>query len=30
MFLFKMSVHGDGSGYDLIKRMQLGEDFQTI
>jgi hypothetical protein len=24
MFLFKMCVHGDGSGHDLIKWMQLG------
>jgi hypothetical protein len=24
-----MYVHGNGSGYDLIKRIQLGGDFQT-
>jgi hypothetical protein len=30
MFLFKMSMHENGSGYDLIKQMQLGGDFQTI
>ncbi len=29
MFLFKMSMHGNGSGCDLIKRMQLGGDLQT-
>ncbi len=29
MFLFKMYVHGNGNGYDLTKRMQLGGNFQT-
>jgi hypothetical protein len=29
MFLFKMFVHGDGSGCDLLKQMQPEGDFQT-
>jgi hypothetical protein len=29
MFLFKMSMHGDGSGYDLIKWMQPRGNLQT-
>ncbi len=27
VFLFKMSIDGDGSGFDLVKRMQPGGDF---
>jgi hypothetical protein len=30
MFFFKMFVHKDGNGYDLIKWMQLGGNLQTI
>jgi hypothetical protein len=26
-FLFKMSIDGDGSGFDLVKWMQPGGDF---
>jgi hypothetical protein len=29
MFLFKMSMHGNGSGYNLVKWMQPGGDLQT-
>jgi hypothetical protein len=29
MFLFKIFVHRNGSGYDLIMHMQLGGNFQT-
>ncbi len=29
MFLFKMSMHGDGSGYDLVKWMQPRGNLQT-
>jgi hypothetical protein len=28
MFLFKMSMHGDGSGYDLVKWIQPKDDLQ--
>jgi hypothetical protein len=30
MLMFKMSVHGNSSGYDLIKWMQPRGDLQTI
>jgi hypothetical protein len=29
MFLFKTSMHGDGSGYDLVKQMQPRGNLQT-
>jgi hypothetical protein len=29
MFLFKMFVYRDGSGYDLVKQMQPEGDLQT-
>ncbi len=29
MFMFKMSMHGDGSDCDLIKQMQFKGDLQT-
>jgi len=29
MFMFKMSMHGDGSLCDLMKRMQLKGNLQT-
>ncbi len=29
MFMFKMSMNGDGSGCDLVKQMQFGDDLQT-
>jgi hypothetical protein len=29
MFLFKMFVHGNGSGCESVKHMQLGANLQT-